>query len=88
MNWHLTLLLEHSEQLDVSVASHFTLRSRQASQDGSFLRCRYARLVADKPPERCVGEIPEADRVASGSVSWMLPGRLPAAVLGEVDEFP
>jgi hypothetical protein len=57
VNWHFTLRLEHSEQLDVSVASHLqkvsnvifstawsqntlTLRSRQASQLGSFLLCR------------------------------------------------
>lgn len=38
VNWHLTLLLEHSEQLDISVASHFTFRSLQASQLGSFRR--------------------------------------------------
>lgn len=69
MNWHLTLLLEHSEQLDVSVASHLTLRSRQASQDGSLRRCLYALLVADKPPETCVGEIPEPGMGASGSCS-------------------
>lgn len=69
MNWHLTLLLEHSEQLEVSVASHLTLRSRQASQDGSFLRWRYALLVADRLPEMCVGEMPEADMVVSGSCS-------------------
>jgi hypothetical protein len=42
VNWHLTFLLEHSEQLAVSVASHFTLRSLQASQLGSFLLCLYA----------------------------------------------
>ena len=56
VNWHFTFLLEHSVQLELSVASHysevsivvqlftikivltFTLRSRQASQLGSFLR--------------------------------------------------
>lgn len=64
VNWHLTLLLEHSVQLEVSVASHcrncqcqdyqtgpflntLTFRSRQASQLGSFRRCRYARLCAE-----------------------------------------
>ena len=60
VNWHLTLRLEHSEQLEVSVASHYaqsvrvlhaeyccqtlTLRSRHASQLGSFRRCLYARF--------------------------------------------
>jgi hypothetical protein len=44
VNWHLTPRLEHSEQLVVSVASHLTFLSRQASQLGSFLRCRYARF--------------------------------------------
>jgi len=44
VNWHFTLRLEHSEQLVVSVASHLTFLSRQASQLGSFLRCRYARF--------------------------------------------
>lgn len=42
VNWHLTLRLEHSEQLVVSVASHLTFLSRQASQLGSLRRCRYA----------------------------------------------
>ena len=46
VNWHLTLRLEHSEQLVVSVASHFTFLSRHASQLGSFLRWRYARFWA------------------------------------------
>ncbi len=40
VNWHFTFRLEHSEQLDVSVASHLTFLSRQASQLGSFLLCR------------------------------------------------
>jgi hypothetical protein len=46
VNWHLTFLLEHSEQLVVSVASHLTFLSRHASQLGSFLRWRYARFWA------------------------------------------
>ena len=46
MNWHLTFRLEHSEQLVVSVASHLTLRSRHASQLGSFLLCLYALFCA------------------------------------------
>lgn len=44
VNWHLTFRLEHSEQLDVSVASHLTFLSRHASQLGSFLLCLYARF--------------------------------------------
>lgn len=37
VNWHLTLLLEHSEQLEVSVASHWKSRIsvRQYDQDWS-----------------------------------------------------
>lgn len=46
VNWHLTFRLEHSEQLVVSVASHLTFLSRQASQLGSFLLWRYARFCA------------------------------------------
>ena len=42
VNWHLTFLLEHSEQLVVSVASHLTFLSRHASQLGSLRRWRYA----------------------------------------------
>jgi hypothetical protein len=49
VNWHLTLLLEHSEQLAVSVASHLTFLSRQASQLGSFLLWRYARFCVWPP---------------------------------------
>jgi hypothetical protein len=49
VNWHFTFRLEHSEQLVVSVASHFTFLSRQASQLGSFLRCRYALFCALVP---------------------------------------
>lgn len=46
VNWHLTLRLEHSEQLVVSVASHLTFLSLHASQLGSFLLCLYALFCA------------------------------------------
>jgi hypothetical protein len=65
VNWHLTLRLEHSEQLDMSVASHLTFRSLQASQLGSLRLWRYARFCADRAAaaaaEGCVGEIPGVD---------------------------
>jgi hypothetical protein len=69
VNWHFTFLLEHSEQLAVSVASHFTLRSLHASQLGSFLLCLYALFWAcifagdmwlPGPPGVPLGESPEA----------------------------
>lgn len=67
VNWHLTLRVVHSVHADVSVASHYTtdensrdmgdksltltFRSRQASQLGSFRRCRYARRGFDELDE-------------------------------------
>lgn len=33
VNWHLTFRLEHSEQLDVSVASHFLVSQRLRRHD-------------------------------------------------------
>ena len=65
-----------------------TFLSLQASQLGSFLRWRYARfcelLRADE--DMCVGEIPAADRF--GPSVLIASGRLPDAVLGEVEEVP
>lgn len=60
VNWHLTPRLEHSEQLDVSVASHLTFRSLHASQLGSLRRCLYARFWAARAEaaEAWVGEMP------------------------------
>jgi len=80
VNWHLTLRLEHSEQLEVSVASHcdgqysvaylrasvmqclqpltLTLRSLQASQEGSFRRCLYARFCAEMDDASALEVIP------------------------------
>lgn len=51
-NWHLICRVTHSEHDEKSTESHLTLRSLQASHDGSFRRFRYGRLcISYSPPE-------------------------------------